>query len=1433
MFSQDGSSDIAYAVCILAKKGDSGVPAAERTDSESSPRSGIERLRSAETELRNAGILVSLDISGRDLFTFYRKEDLQKDAKSILNRVVTILRKNACQMSSKSATKAADLLRSDRARLYRQFMRAVLSMMKSVFEQDENLVTLDLNTFLFRNPSLFNQNDGFKPELDSPWRLLDLKAQLLPNGQIIALYRHDPLQLFKSVSSVYERERIDSFLRKPTKVLLALAGQYARYTGGYLGKLPSSLDATTPGSDSADRGEEVMLERYRQQIWKISVQQWLCESELVVDFDIDEEVWIEVELPLCEVDREHPISTDGFAQLGEIMWKSIFWPTSLCFVSSTDQPEKKDVELSHDFEDPLMFVEDWVASAADREAALAKTEQDVNVRLKPDRAEDRNLSQNSNVHPDASQCFQRVASLDGQAMTTVYPTPPDGALSQVTPGVLSVDGLIATPGERAVPGEADRTASNAEVFNAIGNQATIGTGFYDEDLFEDVPGQKFDVAEMADEPNWDFFDEPDADTVQDTGRLELDESEKGGNIRADHSYSSENPNDDFENNSSKSNGGVGSHQPDKAHESDSITHTEDDLLSIPRDAAKGPERVETRQTGRMSAPLSPIEIRKKLFPHAAGQDPNHVRQNNAIRHQRRSLLETTSHPNDHQPDLKVADTRYYANGLFWFDTKDGMAIKTDLTEHHLGVPRVGIPKKERSATVSKSVTAFDSPVSPPLAESTDFDSDDLFSESHQLGSLNKLKEDGADSIAALPGPVDNRLDPEAENGIREEVLDLLELLRPEINEHSFSRLHQLLQRHANPSLPISRHGLLTVAQVMVDQVSQSLFYDDAPGIPSTRSQAVQIDISGQLHSIYGDTTEPDLTQLLAISASPEDIAEGNIVMDVPSPSIRLARGDATVDALPTIQPFWETLGLQPLSGKKSVKAICIHPVGTHIEEGCTSFLQRLSEIYLNCNLGIHGTINIEGLTGNGLIEWDMGMNCQMSKLCDVCERLGLSLATLPVSAENIIVYIVNPFEDRSALADICAAFVALFTNFSKACGKVKQQELNLQVVPMSFIASPDAVVFPSQAEYLNLGLEVYNRCPLTNSSGTAADSGAAVMLAEHATNKIMFSLTSDAVSPFFKDREMLHLAYSQSLDFRWIVACWTDKVGKVALTMTYCLSQKGSSVSRPRSEVIKEMWEISADIMISARGKWRLSVAHDGPVEPEEINEWLFLANESASNGSAQCTLTLLTFDEYPSIQFSPPAPLSKRQPPPTAAAAAAYGKYGTPASTPSAAAMASSPEQLTASTPFPPTPGASNPLAAPTPPEQGSQSQAHGFDVTTDPDATLVNPIDDCWSVILPFGLNNSHSSLNSRPALQSGFLLKRRGHSDSDGLVELGVNLILTCSNPTKAEQNILLREILGQWRGLYTLARTKGLGGPDSVLPWHVRTAIKGCKAVSGVL
>ena len=70
------------------------------------------------------------------------------------------------------------------------------------------------------------------------------------------------------------------------------------------------------------------------------------------------------------------------------------------------------------------------------------------------------------------------------------------------------------------------------------------------------------------------------------------------------------------------------------------------------------------------------------------------------------------------------------------------------------------------------------------------------------------------------------------------------------------------------------------------------------------------------------------------------------------------------------------------------------------------------------------------------------------------------------------------------------------------------------------------------------------------------------------------------------------------------------------------------------------------------------------------------------------------------------------------------------------------------------------------------------------------------------------------------SGYLLKRMGPSDEDGLVACGLQLV-HAQKPCEA----LLREVMSMYSCLGTLARMRGIVDPiKCVLPWHVAAVMK---------
>ena len=112
------------------------------------------------------------------------------------------------------------------------------------------------------------------------------------------------------------------------------------------------------------------------------------------------------------------------------------------------------------------------------------------------------------------------------------------------------------------------------------------------------------------------------------------------------------------------------------------------------------------------------------------------------------------------------------------------------------------------------------------------------------------------------------------------------------------------------------------------------------------------------------------------------------------------------------------------------------------------------------------------------------------------------------------------------------------------------------------------------------------------------------------------------------------------------------------------------------------------------------------------------------------------------------------------------------------------------------------------------------------DPQTRLVDVADETWGVTLDRSINDFNVPSHFCPALVSGFLLKRAGPRDEDSLLPLGVNIV-HAPKPLKS----VLREVLGMYRDLATLARVRGIVDPvTGVVPWHVAAVGKAHKVIN---
>lgn len=405
---------------------------------------------------------------------------------------------------------------------------------------------------------------------------------------------------------------------------------------------------------------------------------------------------------------------------------------------------------------------------------------------------------------------------------------------------------------------------------------------------------------------------------------------------------------------------------------------------------------------------------------------------------------------------------------------------------------------------------------------------------------------------------------------------------------------------------------------------------------------------------------------------------------------------------------------------------------------------------------------------------------------------------------------------------LCSAIITLFESYSLSL-KAQQQVLSpndliLQIIPLDLVASPNAIILPSPLAYRRLAFEVYDRCPPDPFSDKANSSrylcAPSVQLARKLPKTINLKLSSEPSASLLQSDFCFHLAYSWDPDREWLIASWTDNQGSLQWNTPYSLGVGEIEGCWPiLLNVLKEIWETTLEMLHPRNSPWRLYIAKDSPMYKKELEGKPYLSpnnhdprlSETAAWLSISTlpqkhpiTSTFITIDSSPPLRFPPP-PLPKISLLPTP------NVYSTPSSTPAAQTVSPDPTGLVS------TPG-SNLLNPPTPTPASGPPDG-------DTDARLIDITDESWGLVLPVANVDALLPPWLCGPLASGYLLKRGGTRDEDGLLAIGVNVVhaeLKGIDP-------LLRDVLGMYRDLAALARIRGVvDRVKGMLPWHVAAA-----------
>jgi len=496
--------------------------------------------------------------------------------------------------------------------------------------------------------------------------------------------------------------------------------------------------------------------------------------------------------------------------------------------------------------------------------------------------------------------------------------------------------------------------------------------------------------------------------------------------------------------------------------------------------------------------------------------------------------------------------------------------------------------------------------------------------------------------------------------------------------------------------------------------------------------------------------------------------------------------------------FWEKFSFSPYAGEKDVRCYVVHPDCEGMSSAVDVFLSEIQTVWETSGMGKfeRGKVNADGKDGMISINVPAGADEEvcLTSYQDTLVNFGTfsssmglisgrGLSTLPNTwLTNILILMVNPFSNGSAIIPLCRAFLSFKSAFFEGVDNpalIPSSNVALQIVPVSMVARKESVLMRG-LEFHSFLRCLYDRCEVMENTVVTNAKPTVISLTESCSlqTRALEFLTSPAtliasIPPtsltfsdsfpvrhcsLLKDNSTLHLSYSLSSDNRWVTAVWSDDWGHVSLQESYCLARLSSNAAAKSQiqsfeSVCAQIWRRTLDIAKQARIDWKVIIVRVGGMSKNEIGIWNALKEGNPPEPPGQIQLLLACIDLNPplavsiinsaAVVASPLNTISTPFPSSTAifsqsSPAAVGNAYGTPVATPLAQANESpDPSGGIMSTPG----GTVNP--------ENTQE--------FDPEARWIDTGDEIWAIVLNHRVpacRDADPEKEIRFGLASGFL-------------------------------------------------------------------------------
>ncbi|KAF2657781.1 hypothetical protein K491DRAFT_776987 [Lophiostoma macrostomum CBS 122681] len=1463
--------------------------------------------------------------------------------------------------------------------IYELFTSSVVALVSYYLVKDHGAVALNYRTFLIKSAT---ETDSVIEEQHLsaiPLRLTNVNVYWLSSGTLVVSSVAVNSPAIHNLDTIPEGESQDQIVGKCVRI----------GPNGALAQVVSFDDPT----EASPEENKLRKDRKRLRIgpaeqgierWKTAVRRWLSWKGYSTTALDKPSSWVKI--------RTAPLTSSYQS-------RPVLWPRFLCFFYDDSTHARGTLDLLHKsraaieakalewfetphsvgFRNPVDVAQQWFLGKPERDAILE-------ARRRAQKAEEEAIRPKEEhpggLFPSSPLNSRTGAYGDLQAVSGVYPTPPDG----VPPGAVVSGGDASSISATAastilVPGGSNpaiNLSAPQEHFPSEGQQQlptspefpTSFDAFHaagsNDDLFEDADDVDGYVGNGITDADFNFFDEPDGDDaampdapiVEDTKSTTtlkklVKEAENAQQSEVDIKEDMSDPmaalEDALATPSRPSPEQIEDIKMEDAGQDGFPTEgVREELRSPKKQSAFVEPRPPPKPAKDHTPPLSPHRIRQSLLPSPKAKDVPKTPEGQTSSSHRDSVFDPVSFSRK----MSLSDAKYQGGRFGVAQQKPATDMQVD-KEPSKGPPSlkdlplvtrlryaVGIAANSKISEV-KALTCADGDLSDSTSDCSSMaeeDDDDIISlpaasvsSGLRLSGKRKLPTDGnatpmsATSLASSFGGDGFDFD-----GLQtdEGALVLLDPTRwdwPMINLPPPIELRSNSGRYTIPSFsplagsmpntptsqpdltldipdekPLSAMETISIAQMVTEQIvyaTLDILHEKTLSTPSMSGPSqTYTKLHPVIHQLFPKSVECSVQSLVSLPDVFPDLAQAKgqqrpparkpndgpplpsyHIIQIAPPHIRVRRADMLWDMLPPALPFWESLGLSPCSPAKNVVAFCIYPFSESLRPCVEHFMLNLQITYEGCRLGSHIRTDTLPDYEGGLVpckvSHPVSSRTAFRSLRETCAMLGRLLSAQHAQIREdeegrkidaFVIYMIDPFEDTSAIWELCSAFWTLFQTYGQGPSArpelVPKPDLVLQIIPIKYIASFDAPVILEPSTYASLAREVYDRCPPSEASRDKTPlsiyAAPSFQLEEAIPRGIPFRLNSEPPQDLLRENSYIHLGYAISLDGSWITAAWTDNCGKSRAVVSYNLG------TRPFGEIAREIWQTTIEILQARRVTWRVCIAKCGVMDRDECEAWTSL---TSCPTQVNLFITLLSVDPNPPLKFTPTMPSTNA---PNAGAA----QTNTPGSTP----------QPTIS----PDPHSLTPAATP--------SADNITDPTNDPEARLVDLTDESWGIILSHRLHNTNSTVEFRPCLISGLLVKRGqtqqtssspGPDPERGPIVVGVNIIWvgavnstraaaspfppatdgvspggvglhghTAANPNpnpaidrdrdrpgtslmwtptpqmRATAENLLKEVLAQFRALGVLARLKGVRGSRmGTVPWHVAVAQRGVEGL----